>query len=123
MTSKQINSLKAVWQKRLRIQDWDIEVRIVGIPEMMDVSGSDDLGLCITQMSKKKARIFVRRAEDIEPHEDDQEIILVHELLHVVMPMQDLKLKADLNDSAYVAYERIIDQMARMLVGVHRGKN
>lgn len=113
MNLKQLTELKELWQKRLRIQDWDVRIRIVTTQQMLDKVDADNLGLCMPYNMKKKADIWVLRIEDIPEGEDDQETILVHELMHLVMPHRDLGIKLNDDNAAFVAYERIIDQMAR----------
>jgi hypothetical protein len=48
---------------------------------------------------------------------DDHETTLVHELLHLVMPVDPRLKKSDLR---YQEYERSIDQLARTLVALKR---
>tara|TARA_R110000868_G_scaffold24258_3_gene96132 strand:- start:984 stop:1349 length:366 start_codon:yes stop_codon:yes gene_type:complete len=119
MTSKQLNAALTKWQKRLRIQDWDIELEVVDRSTIIDKADSDVLGACQCFDTKKRAQILLLRPEDIKPGEDNIEVILVHELLHVVMPVQDLRLNIDQKDPAYIAYERIVDQMARAFVAAY----
>ncbi len=121
MTIKQLESMCKTWQKRLRIQDWDIELEVLNRKQMIDRTDSDVLGACHCYPTKKKANIVLLTPSDTNPNEDDIEVILVHEMLHVVMPVQDLKIKIDDNDQTYITYERIVDQLARSLVGAYRG--
>lgn len=99
----------------------DIELEVLSRKHMIDRTDSDVLGACHCYPMKKRANVVLLNPAEANPGEDDIEVILVHELLHVVMPVQDLKIKIDDADSAYVAYERIVDQMARAFVAAYRG--
>ena len=116
MTSKQLNSAVAKWQKRLRIQDWDIETELVSRGDIIDRIDADVLGACHCMETKKKAQILLLHPAELSPKDDSLETILVHEMLHIVMPVQDLNIKVDNNNPVYIAYERIVDQLARTLV-------
>jgi hypothetical protein len=113
MTEKQLGAALSRWQKRLRIQDWDIEIEVVDRSTIIDRAEGDCLGACHCMDTKKRAHILLLHPADIRSDEDDIETVLVHELLHVAMPVQDLKINIDHKDPAYIAYERIVDQMAR----------
>jgi len=119
MTPKQIRTLLLKWQKRLRIQDWDIDVEIVDRSDIIDRVDGDVLGACHCYDTKKRAHILLLNPREIKPGEDNLEVVLVHELLHVVMPVQDLGIKIDHKSPAYIAYERIVDQMARAFVAAY----
>ena len=112
MTQIKLNKLTAQWQKRLRIQDWDISVQILNHGDFIKQAGFDALGACSCHSTKKQASIIIMHPNE---HDEDVESVLIHELLHVVMPVQDLNIKVDDNDSVYIAYERIVDQMAHTL--------
>lgn len=115
MTPKQLSSSISKWQKRLRIQDWDIQVEVLSRGALIDKVGDDVLGACHCQETKKKASIVLLHPTELLPEDDDLETILVHEMLHIVMPVQDLNISVDKKNPVYIAYERIIDQMARTL--------
>lgn len=115
MTSKQLSAAVTKWQKRLRIQDWDIKAEIVSRGELIDRIDADVLGACHCMETKKKAQILLLHESEHQPGNDSLETILVHEMLHVVMPVQDLNIKVDNNNPVYIAYERIVDQLARTL--------
>lgn len=116
MTSKQLNSAVTKWQKRLRIQDWDIETELVSRGDIIDRIDADVLGACHCMDTKKKAQILLLHPTELSPKDDSLETILVHEMLHIVMPVQDLNIKVDNGNPVYIAYERIVDQLARTLV-------
>ena len=116
MTLKTLSKLKSKWQKRLRIQDWDIELKLVR-HNKFSCGESGLLGACFVESHKKCATVELVDERDVTNKSDDPtEIVLVHELLHVVMPMIDLKLEADDSNPSYIAYERVVDQLAKTLV-------
>lgn len=69
-----------LWQTRLRLRDWNIEVRFVGHDELE----GDGLGRCLINKDHKKAIIKVLREEDRSGCDKGHvERTLIHELLHL----------------------------------------
>lgn len=71
------------WTERLRLQDWDFQVQIVRDRDMSLANTQADIQIIPT---KKTARISVLDPLDYEPscwNEQDMEVSLVHELLHI----------------------------------------
>ncbi len=70
------------WQKRLRLQDWEVVAQIV---RAHDMTIEDAQGEVVHFVKKKKAVISLRDQIDFPPGvlERDMEIDLVHELLHL----------------------------------------
>jgi len=105
-----INRRTAYWQKRLRIQDWGINVTVV---DVIDYSDPDSLrGLCTTTPALKTAEIIL--AENVRV---SMEQTLVHELLHVVFAGVVLGLDHDSYQSKY-AFEPAIDSMMKALLEI-----
>lgn len=69
------------WQKQLRLQDWDIILKLV---RERDVNGN--LGQCSVNEPVKTARISIATHDDYDVMDwpNDMEHTLVHELLHVL---------------------------------------
>lgn len=125
LTQEEAQSLCAYWQALLRIQDWDVEVKIVRRPEF--TNAIDCMGECNTWRIKKRAvihllhpedhAIFVKNSKFVTPH--DMEVTLVHELLHVALaPVTMDTVKADSPES--IAEEQFIDALSRALVHLYR---
>lgn len=78
MTQSQLKKLALVWQKRLRIQDWSIDVDFVDMERPSIYGGAN------VQANFHRAEIGINRSI----HEGDEQIeeTLVHELLHVRFP-------------------------------------
>lgn len=75
-----LNDICATWQERLRLQDWRIEVKVVGHDDVSEHS----LGCVMTVNDRKKALIKILRDEDCaECDKGHAERTLVHELIHL----------------------------------------
>lgn len=107
------------WQRILRLQDWDIDVRIVRFHESMDRS----LGECAIVGGHKAASIKVRSWIDngydgIGPEAiRDPEVTIVHELLHVHVSAFEPE---EWDSPEGVAAEQSISQLARAFVDLKR---
>ena len=103
------------WQRILRIEDWDLDVRIVHATEL-----GNDTGLCERSAALRFARIRISEPSQLSPSTPwfhrDVEITLVHEMIHVLMP-------PDRSDEAYsLCAEQGTDSLARALVALDRRK-
>lgn len=84
----------------------------------------DVCGICFVEIHKKRASIKISNAVGSDGSKDTFESVLVHELLHVMIPGRDLGVDVAEHESAsHIAYERIIDQLSHILVEAYRGKN
>jgi hypothetical protein len=105
------------WQHRLRLQDWDVRLRIARLSEMADGC----VGFCSQHPTKRIADIDILDQRDVEAKGQvdwDWEVTLVHELLHI--PMSDV-LKGDYTKTPEgIAAERMIDAVARASHGSSR---
>jgi hypothetical protein len=113
--------LLAEWQARLGLQGWVIHLQLVRASTFGD---HDTLGDCNAMKTKRKASLRLLDGDDYEDHDtnlDDHETVLVHELLHLLMPTRLFGLKVDCEDLGYQLYEQGIDQLARALVALKRG--
>lgn len=74
-------SLCEQWQRNLRLQDWDIVIKLRPFREMIDCRGETRYNL-----EKKAAIITLLDPNDHDGNEDfpyDMELTLVHEMLHL----------------------------------------
>lgn len=87
MTEDELCELCREWQGILRLQDWDIEVRVVNLEDL-----DGHYGDCKTSLVKRTARIrvalpeasvWVKDSEVVE--REDLETCVVHELMHVML--------------------------------------
>lgn len=122
MTTEELESLCAEWQRRLRLVDWHIGVKLGHCYEL----DHDCLGQCDINAPEKAALIrILDPAEDepskwdvVEPY--DVERTLVHELLHVLL--HGLLPKHPPKDSPqYVALEQTINLLSHAMVNAKRG--
>lgn len=108
------------WQARLGLQGYVIDVRLVRASALPD---RDCIGWCDALTTKRKARIRLLDPQDYEdPDEtqDDHETVLVHELLHVLLPSRVFVPELKDDDLRVQLYEQGIDQLARTLVALKR---
>lgn len=77
MTQNQVNKLTVRWQRRLRLQDWNILVEFV---EQDYFKNPTQTGETTIKQSFKDADVKVLQGLDSE----ETELILVHELLHIL---------------------------------------
>lgn len=118
MSNEELKSSLVYWQKRLRLQDWDIVLELVRLKEWLAL-GKDayTAGVCAANRPCGWARIRLLHiddiAEDAVPSIRDPEVTLVHELLHLVMPVSSPE-----GDDAHG--ERAINRIAEALVTERR---
>ena len=115
VTEEQTQEWLKVWQKRLRLEDWKIEVKIVRIWELEQGT----LGHIDWSTPHHTAVIKVLNPADYElPAEKiagDMELSIVHELVHLHLSVLPL------NKSSRVAEEQVVSMIADALVNLeHR---
>ncbi len=107
----------AVWQRRLRLSDWDVKIQIVRQSEMKSETFQGQVGWTI---NGKQAIIKILDPIDYDPSllwPQDHEQTLVHELLHLhSAPFDDF----DAGGPKDVALEQMIDLTAIALVNAYR---
>lgn len=121
LTIGPLRRLLAEWQARLGLQGHVVDLSLVRAIAFND---HDTLGDCDQSTLKRRAVIRLLDGQDGHDPEgkyDDHETVLVHELLHVLMPMHLFAVKVDLADIRYQLYEQAIDQLARTLIALKRG--
>ena len=104
------------WQAALRLEDWDVDVRIVN---------GNDMDQCWGQITAyRRFGSAVLKLSTIHTDQDgdeiDQEQSLVHELLH--LRFDAIEDCIDRDSYQYTLYERAIDQLAWSLVKMDRAK-
>lgn len=123
LTPRNAKRALAYWQKTLRLQDWDITVRIVRRDEMPN-SGAAGAAAWDTY---RTATIYLVNPTDFE--EDwsermrDMEDTLVHEMLHLHLDgcrIHSKDAEGNLTASG-IAEERAIDTLTGALVHLARG--
>lgn len=113
LTEEQLIELCKYWQKRLRLEHWDIFLRIARAREF---ELKDAQGECRWVQSSALATIKILDHVDWPqtPFEHDMEKTLVHELLHLhFCPFDDCLDSDNLKD---IMLERAIDHIAKALV-------
>ena len=119
MTQEELRARCRVWQERLRLQDWDIDVRLARVRDLDDLTTAGDAE---TMVQKQCARIRVLDVQDPfnDPHcPYDPETTLVHELLHVAFK----ESQPECGDSPeWHAHERAIHRVSQALVNAYRGE-
>lgn len=117
-TEKELQKLCREWQKRLRLQDWDVKVFVKRESQFINENAA---GECSWQLAKKLAVIRILDPIDYGSNlawPQDQEATLVHELLH--LHFAPFAAKDDTPEDT--AQEQAIDLIARALVELKRGR-
>ena len=114
VSDEQVHDWLHLWQKRLRLEDWKIDVKIVRIWDLEQGT----LGHIDWSVPRKTATIKVLNSADYElPKEkiaDDIELSVVHELVH-------LQLSAlPLNKGSRAQEEQVVSMIADALVNLER---
>lgn len=116
-----LTALVRDWQKRLRLQDWDIEIRVARTSEMHHKDCAAEVH---TFQRKRRAIIYISAAEDYEannangifdvgPH--DIEYSIVHELMHVLLWPCEIRTSKEIQE------EQAVHALATALLAEHRG--
>jgi hypothetical protein len=112
----ELDACVAKWQKILRLEDWDFNVRLLCKNDIDDGAN----GTCATILDIGWAEIKISKTPleaDGSPH--DMERSLVHELLHVHFNTA-IHHARKIGRTELALHERAIDQVARALVSLHR---
>ncbi|UAK17567.1 hypothetical protein [Sporolactobacillus terrae] len=120
LTADQLQDKLNYWQKKLRLQDWQIAISIV---RARDFELEECQGECHWNIQSKLAWIHILDPVDYEPNKafpQDMEKTLVHELLHLHFAPINADTENELID---VAQEQAIDLIARALVETERETN
>lgn len=113
-TEEQLQQKLLEWQKRLRLQDWIIKVKLARERDM-NIGGVQ--GEVFWVIEKKMATIKILDPIDYPPDEmepQDMENILVHELLH----LHFAPLRYD--DFSEIAEEQAIESIASGILSAYR---
>jgi hypothetical protein len=84
LTQAELDKLCALWQKRLRLQDWRVTVKLVRKYDLPDCYAE-----CVPHSRTKIAKIKIADPSDRDPEwvdETELEWSLVHELMHLYCP-------------------------------------
>ena len=118
LTQEELNEACEEWQNILRLNHWDI---YAAITRSSDFSGNENEGEIDYFLEKGDAAIRILDPVDYPqdtPFKQDMEQTLVHELLHLYFaPFQPDK---DADELKYAYWERAIDDLAKVLVGIKR---
>lgn len=89
-SQEQLNESLAIWQKELRLQDWEIEAAVKPSYKMFTVGSQASIEW---SLNEKTAVIHLLDPEEYPPgtvREQDHEVSLVHELIHLhYAPFED----------------------------------
>jgi hypothetical protein len=112
VTDEQVHDWLKLWQKRLRLEDWKIEVKIVRIWDLEQGT----LGHIDWSAPHRTATIKVLSPADYELPKDkipaDMELSVVHELVHLHLSVLPL------NKSSRSAEEQVVSMIADALVNL-----
>lgn len=115
-TAEQIAQCCRIWQGRLLLVDWEVDVKIVRRQELKSGVGNATIDMY------RRARVRLLDPIDFEaddwPADRDLEVTLVHELMHLLFH-DACDPKPDTLE--YRAFERAIEATALALVKISRG--
>lgn len=89
MRRRQLQDYVARWQRRLRLQDWNVAIKIVPDEQLPDCLGQIEY-----LTDSRQALLKIRRKIDwpIEEFPENEERVIIHELLHLhFRPMLESK--------------------------------
>ena len=122
-TPAQLRRMAREWQRRLRLQDWQVEIAFDRSDEFF-AQGCE--GLCRMVTPRKMAFISILHPDDYAERETlDVEATVVHELLHLFMVgfCADQNTEEDGLSHAEMAMEQATDAIAQALVAAHRANH
>ena len=106
------------WQKRLRLEDWKVTVNLAPSEVASGVWGS-----IIPSTQQKRACLTVRDMR-LNPApqlaDQDPEVTVVHELLHLQYDGFEHLIKKDANKAEHTLMEQSINLIAEALVALRR---
>ena len=112
MNDEQLKYLCQTWQNILGLSHWNIDVKIVPGAEINDNCGQNDY-----KIADEMSLIRLEAPEDYHGYFPyDMEVVLVHELLHLVL---DMASGIEMN---YLLYEQALTRIARAMVYLKRSK-
>lgn len=114
-----LKRLLARWQRRLRLQDWDLDIQFARPGELDTEDASAEVHW---QLKKRMATIKICAPECFPRNRSrgqDIEYSIVHELLHLTMIGFANHKEGSVEDTLQ---EQCIDQIARALVEAYRRK-
>lgn len=118
-TQEELIQACKLWQKRLRLQDWKVDVKLV---HTKDIDGNT--GICEPTRARKYAQIKIATAESTTDSLDDYDmlLILVHELLHLHFDEVDPAVMDDKGEltADYMKFDSGIELIAEALVKLYR---
>ena len=118
LTKEELDRLLLVWQKKLRMEDWKLDIKIVDF-ERRDFRQSGDF---VADPPKKVASILMT----FDPWRGDEEYTLVHELIHALIFdldkfSEEQIFKNDQNNPAYDDYldklEATVHHLTQIILG------
>ena len=121
MTEQGLRKLSQEWMKRLRLENWKVDVVMVSIEEAREATGQEVCGSTLINSDHRQAKVIIVRESDLDKSDYcrltclDTEVTLVHELLHVKESEQFFS-KSKRNSEAF------IEQVAQALVAAKRGQ-
>ena len=113
---EELTQLCVEWQERLGLSNWEIGIQICSSEtlELPEVQGTN-----IVSLETERALITILAPEDYPPtpFEQDMEVSLVHELLHI--PLKYIA-RPERGTLEHIHLEAFIERTARLLVLLSR---
>lgn len=116
MSEAELKELCALWQKRLRLQDWNVSLAVKSAEDM-----EDGFAAIRPQLESKKAVMHVRQPGDVSSLDTqlgyDIEEYIAHELLHLHM---EEFTPEDHDSHEYQAIEQAVGILADCMIRLSR---
>lgn len=123
MTEEKLRGRCQYWQRVLRLQDWRVDVRIVGTEEL----GTQEAGQTEIHQDSKLATIKIldeaaynQTSRMVKAFHSGYEHTLVHELLHIPF---DTLMDREADRHEQIMQEQAIEFIADALIALYRAKS
>ena len=120
MSEEELAKLAKEWQEILRMQDWNVNVKI---SRGFDMPLTDSQAVSTWRLEKRIVTIDIIDPVDYNPsllYPQDMEQSLVHELLHPLMAMFESEETAKNGSMSSIVQEQIINSLASAFVNLKR---
>lgn len=121
-TQEELDAAVALWQKRLRLQDWEVKAQFKRARDFVNLGAQAEIS---SSIEHKTACLSVLDPIDYDPankwpqdHEDD----VVHELVHLHLKVIDVELDRDLYDRLFTQREQVVSLIANSFIRLARGE-
>lgn len=120
LTLKELSDLMFSWQTKLKMEEWNLDLKIV---EFRRANGYRQSGDFIADPDKKEATILMTN----DPWRGDEEYTLVHEMIHILfygydkysedLILRNFEYNSDEHDNYMEKLEEVVHHLTRIILG------